>query len=215
MITVMDIESSLCFTLIISLKHLCDIHTINDLRSTDLHPEELDLHPVSDEETGTLEVKPHARCRRAASCVLNQIPCSSPRCAREPPPRWGWSGPWPLQADVGTESWHPPPASRLRPAAPGVTGSRVRRCRCPGCATPAGRGQQGALSRHGRLDHGSRRTEMLLERKTPPAPSQPAFLLRGSFPRQSSRPQLLATSQGQEEPLCGGLRGDFTGAAVG
>ena len=64
MITVMDIESSLCFTLIISLKHLCDIHTINDLRSTDLHPEELDLHPVSDEETGTLEVKPHARCRQ-------------------------------------------------------------------------------------------------------------------------------------------------------
>lgn len=119
MIIVMVIESSLCFTLIISLKHLCDIHTINDLRrNTDLHPEELDLHPVSDEETGTLEVKPHARSWQAVSCVLNQIPYSSPRYAREPPPRWGWSGPWPLQADVGTESWHAPPASRLRPVAP-------------------------------------------------------------------------------------------------
>lgn len=44
---------------------------------------------------------------------------------------------------------------------------------------------------------------------SPAAPSQPAFLLRGSFPHQSSRPQLLATSQSQEEPLCGGLRENF------
>ncbi|CAI9162486.1 unnamed protein product [Rangifer tarandus platyrhynchus] len=54
---------------------------------------------------------------------------------------------------------------------------------------------------------------MLLERKnrspSPAAPSQPAFLLRGSFPHQSSRPQLLATPQDQEEPLCGGLRENF------
>lgn len=36
----------------------------------------MDLHPVSDEETETLEVKPRARCRQAESCVLNQIPYS-------------------------------------------------------------------------------------------------------------------------------------------
>lgn len=42
----------------------------------DLHPEELDLHPVSDEETGTLEVKPRARGRQA----VNQIPYVTTLC---------------------------------------------------------------------------------------------------------------------------------------